>query len=139
MEKDLADKTAAWESAAKSFDALIAAKGKQINALTKEVEDKTARVGNGGVMMSQMEEDLEDTAESLEEDGISRRNLPRVARPNRQNGMSDAKTRIEELLALAGAVKILNEGDALELSQDSASPSSHPGVQVSSKVMAANA
>ena len=73
MEKDLADKTAAWESAANSFDAQIAAKGKQINALTKEVEDKTARVGNGGVMMSQMKEDLEDTTESLEEDGISRR------------------------------------------------------------------
>merc|ERR1712048_1040905 len=44
MSTELADATSAEEAAVKDFDALVAAKEKQINALTKEIEDKTARV-----------------------------------------------------------------------------------------------
>ena len=36
------------------FDAVVAAKEKQCNALTKEVVDKTARVGDGGVKLPEM-------------------------------------------------------------------------------------
>merc|ERR1719195_223985 len=65
MSAELTDATAAEEAAVKDFDALVAAKEKQINALTKAVEDKTTRLGDGGVKLSEMKEDLEDTAESL--------------------------------------------------------------------------
>merc|ERR1719247_4112661 len=51
MEKDLADATAAEEAAIKDFKGLVAAKTKEINALTKEVETKTAQIGELGVQL----------------------------------------------------------------------------------------
>merc|ERR1719252_406228 len=44
MEKELADITAAEEKAIKDFEALVAAKTKEINSLTKQIEVKTARI-----------------------------------------------------------------------------------------------
>merc|ERR1712039_23661 len=61
MEKDLADATSAENSAIASFESLMASKKKEIDALTKEVESKTARIGELGVKLAQMENDLEDT------------------------------------------------------------------------------
>ena len=45
---------------------------KQIDTLTKEIEEKTARVGDDGVKLSEMKWDLENTAESLECNSASR-------------------------------------------------------------------
>merc|ERR1719409_1922649 len=42
MDSSLATATADEDAAVKDFDALVAAKTKQINALTKEVESKTS-------------------------------------------------------------------------------------------------
>merc|ERR1719478_1783016 len=61
MEKDLAEITATEEAAVKDFDGLMAAKTKEINALTKEIETKTARVGELGVQLVTQKEDLDDT------------------------------------------------------------------------------
>merc|ERR1719265_3016383 len=65
MEKDLADANAAEAAAQKDFDALVAAKTKEINALTREIEAKTARVGELGVQLVTEKEDLDDTAKAL--------------------------------------------------------------------------
>merc|ERR1719380_396406 len=62
MEKDLADATAAEEAAIKAFKGLVAAKTKEINALTKEVETKTAQIGELGVSLVTQKEDLDDTS-----------------------------------------------------------------------------
>merc|ERR1719281_630115 len=51
MEKDLADITAAENKAIKDYEALMAAKTKEVNALTKEIEVKTAKVGELGVQL----------------------------------------------------------------------------------------
>merc|ERR1740127_371062 len=51
MEKDLADATAEEEAAIKDFEGLMAAKTKEINTLTKEIETKTARIGELGVQL----------------------------------------------------------------------------------------
>merc|ERR1719253_939339 len=115
MAKDLADATAAEEAAVKDFDGLVAAKEKQINALTKEVEDKTARVGDGGVKLSEMKEDLEDTEESLVEDKKFLAELEKSCLTKEDEWTARCKTRTEELLALADTIKILNDDDALEL------------------------
>merc|ERR1719378_1409854 len=45
MEAELKDITAAENKAIKDFNGLVAAKTKEIHALTKEIEAKTARVG----------------------------------------------------------------------------------------------
>merc|ERR1719450_786479 len=68
MSKDLADATSEENEAKASFDSLVASKKKEIEALTKAIESKTARVGELGVKLAESENDLEDTKESLAED-----------------------------------------------------------------------
>merc|ERR1719310_2507175 len=63
MEKDFADASNEESSAIASFDSLVASKKKEIDALTKAIETKTMRVGELGVKLAEMENDLEDTKE----------------------------------------------------------------------------
>jgi septal ring factor EnvC (AmiA/AmiB activator) len=115
MAKDLADATAEEQAAIAGFDKLVAAKEKQINSLTKEVEDKTARVGDGGVKLSEMKEDKEDTEESLAEDKKFLQDLDKNCVTKKAEWDARCKLRTEELLAIADTIKILNDDDALEL------------------------
>merc|ERR1719450_1405159 len=68
MEKDLAEITAAEEEAKATFEDMVAAKTKQIEALTKEIEEKLTRLGEAGVELVNLKEDLDDTMKSLAED-----------------------------------------------------------------------
>merc|ERR1719191_207025 len=68
MSANLEKATAEENAAIKDFNALIAAKTKEINALGKEIESKTARVGDLGVQLVTLKEDLDDTTKSLGED-----------------------------------------------------------------------
>merc|ERR1719473_50268 len=63
MEKDFADASAEESSAIASFESLVASKKKEIEALTKAIESKTGRIGEMGVKVAEMENDLEDTKE----------------------------------------------------------------------------
>merc|ERR1719502_1869918 len=115
MEADLATATAAEEAAIKDFNGLIAAKTKEINALTKEIESKTARVGELGVSLVQQKEDLDDTTKQLAEDEQFLKDLETDCKTKDEEWATRQKIRAEELLALADTVKILNDDDALEL------------------------
>merc|ERR1719224_213840 len=68
MSADLASATSEENTAKANFDGLIASKKKEIIALTKAIESKTMRIGELGVQIAQMENDLEDTQEGLAED-----------------------------------------------------------------------
>jgi len=48
----LATATSEEQEAIKTFDALMAAKTKEIHALTMEIESKTSRIGESGVSSS---------------------------------------------------------------------------------------
>merc|ERR1719498_2084292 len=61
MSKSLADAEAAESAAVKSYDALMAAKTKEVDANTKAIEVKTVRVGELAVDIVQMKNDLTDT------------------------------------------------------------------------------
>jgi len=139
MEKDLADAVATEEASIKSFDSLIAAKEKQINALQKEIEDKTARVGDSGVKLSQMKEDLEDTTESLAEDKQFLAELEKSCGTKEAEWAARCKVRTEELLALADTIKILNDDDALELFKKTLPAPGFIQLEVSSKEVAKSA
>merc|ERR1719162_2491854 len=65
MGAELKDVTATEKSAIAAFDGLVKAKTKEINALTKAIESKMTRVGELGVKIAQMKNDLEDTKEDL--------------------------------------------------------------------------
>merc|ERR1719408_64118 len=68
MEKSLATATAEEKALISDFNALVAAKTKEINALTKGIESKTSRIGELGVELVTLKEDLDDTTKSLVED-----------------------------------------------------------------------
>merc|ERR1719353_2170219 len=68
MTADLKEITEAEEKSKADFEGMMKAKAAQIEALTKEIEEKTERRGNGQVELVNMKEDLDDTQKSLEED-----------------------------------------------------------------------
>jgi len=115
MEKDLADATAEEEAAIKAFKGLAAAKTKEINALTSEIETKTAQIGELGVSLVTQKEDLDDTSKALAEDEQFLKDLEKDCETKDEEWAARQKIRAEEVLAIADTIKILNDDDALEL------------------------
>jgi chromosome segregation ATPase len=115
MAKDLQDATNSENEAIKAYEALMAAKKKEIEALTKEIEVKLTRVGELSVEVVQMKNDLSDTEEQLIEDKKFFANMEKDCATKADEYAVVVKTRQEELLALADTIKILNDDDALEL------------------------
>jgi len=115
MTKDLADATAEENSSIASFDSLVASKKKEIGALTKAIESKTSRVGQLGVKIAQMENDLEDTKEGLAEDQKFYADLDKNCAQKKAEWAAYKGMEAQEMVALADTIKILNDDDALEL------------------------
>merc|ERR1719301_444633 len=114
MEASLATATSEEKAAIKDFNALVAAKTKEINALTKQVESKTAQIGELGVELVTLKEDLDDTTKSLAEDEAFLKDLEASCKTKEDEWAARQKIRAEELLAIADTIKILNDDDALE-------------------------
>merc|ERR1719393_566377 len=115
MVKDLASITSDEKTAIKDFNALMAAKTKEINTLTKEIETKIARVGELGVELVAQKEDLDDTTKALAGDEQFLKDLESDCKTKDEEWAARCKLRAEELLAVADTIKILNDDDALEL------------------------
>jgi chromosome segregation ATPase len=115
MAADLATATSEEEAAVKAFDGLIAAKTKEINSLTKQIESKTARVGELGVALVTQKEDLDDTTKALIKDEKFLQDMEKDCKTKDEEWAARCKLRSEELLAIADTIKILNDDDALEL------------------------
>merc|ERR1740133_492281 len=115
MAADHKSDTEAEEAAIKAYDALMAAKTKEVNALTKAIEEKMTRVGELAVAIVQMKNDLGDTAEALVEDKKFLADMEKTCATKTAEWEVIVKTRNEELLALADTIKVLNDDDVLEL------------------------
>merc|ERR550514_2437164 len=115
MAKDIADMIAEEEQAKKAYDELMAAKQKEVDSLTKAIEDKMKRMGELGIEIVNLKEDLDDTAETLAEDKKFLADLEKNCDAKGKEWEVRCKTRQEELLALADTIKILNDDDALDL------------------------
>jgi len=137
MTKDLADATADEDAATASFNSLEASKKKEIDALTKAIETKTARVGELGVKLAQMENDLEDTKEGLAQDQKFLGDLDQNCALKKKEWAEYKKMEAMEMVALADTIKILNDDDALELFKKTlpGASSSFMQVQVTSGAM----
>jgi len=137
MTKDLADATADENKGKASFESLVAAKKKEIDALTKEVESKTRRIGEFGVKLAEQENDLEDTKEGLAEDTKFLADLDKNCALKQAEWEEYQKMAAMEAVALADTIKILNDDDALELFKKTlpASASSFMQVTVTSGAM----
>jgi chromosome segregation ATPase len=115
MSKDLADAQATEKAAVASFEELMAAKTKEVNALSKMIEEKLTRIGDVGVEIQQMKNDLGDSAEGLEEDKKFIADLDKNCEAKTKLFKENVNYRTQELAALADTIKILNDDDALEL------------------------
>jgi len=115
MAASLADATAVEKAAIENYNGLIAAKKKEVAALTATIESKTKQIGELGVAIVMLKEDLDDTAASLADDKAFLAELEKSCATKTSEWEERSKTRSEELVALADTVKVLNDDDALEL------------------------
>jgi len=130
MDKDLADATSEENSAQGSFESLVASKKKEIEALTKAIESKTMRIGELGVKIAQMENDLEDTQEGLAEDKKFFADLDKNCELKKAEWAAYKEMEAKEMVALADTIKVLNDDDALELFKKTLPSASSSFVQV---------
>mmetsp|Transcript_90730 Transcript_90730/g.235301 ORF Transcript_90730/g.235301 Transcript_90730/m.235301 type:complete len:525 (-) Transcript_90730:70-1644(-) len=131
MAKGLADTTATEEAAIKTYEGLMAAKTKEVAALTSTVEAKTAQIGEVGIEIVQKKEDLSDTQASLAADKEFLGDLETSCKTKTAEWEERSKTRAEELVALADTIKVLNDDDALDLFKKTLPSASASLVQVS--------
>merc|ERR1719264_1907577 len=115
MAKALEDAETAEAEAIKAYDALMAAKEKEVEALNAQIEEKLTRKGELGVELAGGVNELEDTEISLAEDEKFLAELGTGCATKEKEWAEVCKTRQEELVALAETIKILNDDDALEL------------------------
>jgi chromosome segregation ATPase len=115
MDKSLAEIEADEEAAVKSYDELMAAKSKEVSALTQAIETKSVRVGELGVNLASAKIDLEDTEGALVEDRQYSADLQKDCATKTGEWEERQQTRSQELVALAETIKVLNDDDALEL------------------------
>merc|ERR550532_1190544 len=115
MEKELAEITSAEEAAIKDFDALIAAKEKELNANSGAIESKIERAAEVGLEIVEMKEDLDDTSKALAEDKKFLSELEKDCGTKEGVWNERRKIRAEELLAIGDTIMILNDDDALDL------------------------
>jgi len=115
MAANLNDATSTEEEAIQTYHGLLKAKKKEVEALTGTIEAKTKQIGELGVAIVRMKEDLADTQATLAEDQAFLANLDKSCSTKTAEWDERSKTRAEELVALADTVKVLNDDDALEL------------------------
>merc|ERR1719362_1403161 len=115
MAKGLEEATAVETESIKNYEALMTAKKKEVETLTAQIEEEQTRLGDLGVEIAGMENDLEDTEQSLGEDTKFLAELGANCEKKEKEWAEIQKTRAEELVALSETIKILNDDDALEL------------------------
>jgi chromosome segregation ATPase len=139
MQGDLKELIAQEDAAIKAYDELMAAKKTEVETLTKAIEEKLVRVGELGVKIAEMKNDLEDTVETLGEDTKYLADLGTTCAAKTKEWDARCKSRSEELLALSDTIKILNDDDALELFKKTLPSASFLQVQVSQSQLRAKA
>merc|ERR1740123_1814197 len=115
MAADLASATKTEEEAIKTYDDLMAAKKAEVDALTAAIEKKLKQIGELGIEIVEMKEDLSDTEAALIADKEFLANLEKSCATKTAEWEERSKTRAEELVALADTIKVLNDDDALDL------------------------
>merc|ERR1719231_2104633 len=115
MNADLEGAIEKEEAAVAAYEALMEAKTKEKEMLTKMIEEKLTRIADLGVKIAEMKNDLTDTEQALIEDQKFLEDLKKNCATKEADWAEGCKVRSEELLALRDTIKILNDDDALEL------------------------
>jgi len=115
MDKNLMDATAEEDASIKSYEAMMAAKTKEVNVLTAAIEAKTIRSGETAVQITEMKHDLSTTEATLLEDKSFLADLEKNCAQKEAEYQEMKKTRSEEQLAITETISLLNDDDSLEL------------------------
>jgi len=115
MSANLADATASENESIKTFDGLMSAKAKEVEANTQAVETKTIRNGELSVSIVNAKNDLSETQATLVADKKFLANLDKNCAARAAQWDVIVKTRNEELLALSETISLLTDDDSLEL------------------------
>jgi len=130
MLADQNDLISTEDGAVKNYEALMAAKKKEVDTLARLIEEKMARVGDLGVEIATMKNDLEDTSEGLSADQGFVADLGKNCAEKAGIHEKEKKLRADEVVALAETIKILNSDDALELFKSTLPSASSSFIQV---------
>jgi hypothetical protein len=139
MNKDLKDLIAQEEAAKKAFEELMAAKQKEVDAAIAAIESKIKRIGELGIEIVNLKEDLDDTTAAFMDDQKFLADLKKNCATKEKEWAERQKTRQEELLAIADTIKILNDDDALELFKKTVPSASLLQVEVGTKQLVSQA
>merc|ERR1719359_2112344 len=115
MSGELADITATEDSAVKTYGELMSAKTKEVEALTATIESKTKSIGDLGVSIVQMKNDLTETEAGLIADKEFLADMTKSCSTKTDEWNEAVKLRAEELAAIAETIKVLNDDEALDL------------------------
>jgi len=115
MQSSLTEAEAEEKSAISNYEGLMAAKTKEVAALTQSIEHKTVRSGELAVKIVQMKEDVADTEAALKDDTAFLKDLDKNCAQKEAEWAVITKTRSDELVCLADTIKLLNDDEALEL------------------------
>merc|ERR1719336_3144054 len=115
MAKTVADLREEEQKAVESYRQTSGAKRKEIVALTAAIELRVKRIGELGVEIVNMKDDLSDTEKTLSDDKKFLAELKKGCATKTDEWEVIKKTRSEELAAIADTIKLLNDDDALEL------------------------
>jgi len=130
MESVLSDGMKQEEEAISSYEKMMESKGEEVEALTASIDEKMKLVGELGVDIIEMKEDLSDTEAALMKDKEFLKNLVTSCATKMKEWEERSKTRAEELTALSETIKILNDDDALDLFKKTLPSGSSSLVQV---------
>merc|ERR1719454_2219343 len=115
MSAALHDAIEAEESRQIKYRTTAKALTKEIAELTETIETKTKKIGDTGVAIVQMKDDLDDTEKDLADDKKFLDDLKKGCATKTAEWQERCKMRSAEILALQDTIKMLNDDDALEL------------------------
>jgi len=115
MTAGLASATSEEKSAIENYKDMMSAQQKELDTLQKQIEGELIRIGDLGVELTSMKEDLDDTQSALKSDKSFLSELKKSCSTKSDEWEMIKKTRSEELQALAETIKLLNDDDALDL------------------------
>jgi len=115
MVKTMEEMEATETDSIAEYEALVAAKTKEIAVQSQFIEIALQRVADLGVEVAMHKGDLEDTSESLVEDKKFLAGLEQNCAGRKGIHEQEKRMRAEEVVALGDTVKILNDDDALDL------------------------
>lgn len=139
MKASLKDLRAQEKTAIQNFEELMTAKKKEVDALIMAIENKSRQIGELGVAIAQMQNDLTDSEAALIANQKLQAELTESCGTKTGEWEERKKLRGEELVALSETIKVLNDDDALDLFKKTLPSASASFVQMHTGIQGAKA